>query len=58
LRAEAAVHRDHAAELGRALGETREWVEALMDELEVAQATILGLRRELSQAKEAARGRG
>jgi hypothetical protein len=57
LRAEAAAHRDHAAELGRALGETREWVESLMDELEIAQGTILGLRRELSQAKEAARAR-
>jgi hypothetical protein len=58
LRAEAAAHRDHASELSVALGETREWVEALMDELEIAQATILGLRRELSHAKEAARGRG
>lgn len=58
LRAEAAMHREHASELRNSLGETREWVESLMEELETAQATIFSLRREVSQAKQANRSKG
>lgn len=42
---------DCAAELRKCLGESREWVEQLMDELEVAQGIIFSLRRELNQAR-------
>jgi len=44
LRARAALEAEHAAELRKALAETREWVEQLHEELDVAQAQILALK--------------
>ena len=46
LRAEVAMHKEVAHELGRNLSEAREWAESLLEELETAQATIFELRRE------------
>merc|ERR1712032_918672 len=51
LRAEAAMHKDYAQELRKSLGETREWVEQLSEELDVSQALIFSLRRELNSVK-------
>ena len=44
LQAQAALHKDYAAELRKALGETREWVEQLHEEIDVAQAQIFTLK--------------
>jgi hypothetical protein len=51
LRADAALQKEYAGELRKALQETREWVEHLMDELETSQALALSLRRELREAQ-------
>ena len=40
-----------AQELRKSLGETREWVEQLDEELGVAQAVIFSLRREVNLLK-------
>ena len=50
LRAEAAMHKEHAQEVHRALLETREWVEQLSEELDVAQGLIFSLRREAAKS--------
>ena len=52
LRADASLHKEYAQELRKALGETREWVEHLTDELDTSQALVLSLRRELAAAKQ------
>ena len=52
LRAEVAMHKEVAHELGRNLSEAREWAESLLEELETAQATIFELRREGKQSTE------
>lgn len=49
LQAEAALHKDYASELRKALLETREWVEQLHEELDVSQAMIWKLRRQVRQ---------
>ena len=46
LQSEAVLQKEYAAELAKALAETREWVEQLHEELDVSQAAILQLRRE------------
>ena len=51
LRTEAAVHKEHAKELKKALDETREWVEHLTEELDTSQALVLSLRREVALLK-------
>ena len=51
LRADAALQKEYAGELRKALDETREWVEHLTEELDTSQALVLSLRRELKQAK-------
>uniref|UniRef100_A0A7S0PXZ7 Uncharacterized protein n=1 Tax=Coccolithus braarudii TaxID=221442 RepID=A0A7S0PXZ7_9EUKA len=51
LRGEAALHKDYSQELRKSLCETREWVEQLLEELEVAQSVIFSLRRELNAMK-------
>ena len=43
-----------AQELQKALDETREWVEHLMEELDTSQALVLSLRRELQTTKQQA----
>lgn len=52
LRAEVAMHKEVAHELGRNLSEAREWAESLLEELETAQATIFELRREGKKSTE------
>ena len=51
LRADAALQKEYAGELKKALGETREWVEHLTEELDTSQALALSLRRELNALK-------
>jgi len=51
LRAEVGMHKDYASEQRKSIGEMREWIEQLSDELEVAQGTIFSLRRELKDEK-------
>ena len=43
LQSEAVLQKDHAAELCKTLGETREWVEQLHEELDVSQVAMLPL---------------
>lgn len=47
-----ALQKEHAKELRRSLAESREWVDMLDEELEVAQGTIFNLRRELHVVKQ------
>ena len=49
-----AIHPVLLQELRKSLCETREWVEQLLEELEVSQGVVLSLRRELSAAKKRA----
>lgn len=58
LKADAALQKEHAGELRKALAETREWVEHLTEELDTSQAIVLSLRRELSAAKAGAKAEG
>ena len=51
LRADAALQKQYSGELKKALAETREWAEQLMDELDTSQALALSLRRELNALK-------
>ena len=51
LRADAALQKDYSNELKKALGETREWVEHLSEELDTSQALVLQLKRELNALK-------
>lgn len=51
LKADAALQKEYATELKKALGETREWVEQLGDELDTSQALVLHLRREVETLK-------
>ena len=51
LKAEVALQKEHAAELKKALLETREWVEQLHEELDVSQSMIVQLRRERNASK-------
>lgn len=53
LRAEVALQKEYSSELKKALGETREWVEHLSEELDTSQALVLSLRRELNALKSA-----
>ena len=46
------LQKDHAKELRRSLTESREWVDMLDEELEVAQGAIFNLRRELQLTKQ------
>ena len=46
-----AVRQEYARELKKALDETRQWTEHLIDELETSQALVLSMRRELNEAK-------
>ena len=45
------MQKHYAQELRKSLGESREWVEQLLEELETAQGLIFALRRDLSRAK-------
>ena len=47
LKADAALQKEYASELRKALAETREWVEHLTEELDTSQSIILSLKREL-----------
>ena len=51
LRADAALQKEYEGELKRALGETREWVEHLTEELDTSQELVLAQRRELNALK-------
>lgn len=51
LRADAALHKEYAGELRKALDETREWVEHLTEELDTSQGLVLSMRRELNALK-------
>jgi len=54
LQAEAALLKDYASELRKALLETRDWVEQLHEELDASQAMIWKLRRQSRQGQETA----
>jgi hypothetical protein len=51
LHADAALQKEYAVELKKALTETRGWVEHMSEELDTSQALVLSLRRELNALK-------
>ena len=51
LLADQALQKDYSTELNKALLETREWVEQLLEEVDTSQALVLKLKKEVNELK-------